>query len=244
MLLESLVSCVPARPSYLPSDPTLRRASLYFYPAEGHARASLFFFGNDVGFWDAHQRLAVKLASTGVDVVGFDVRPLLRTLPEGDEDRRATVFADTIARLIAASRHELHADTLPLLVGGHSIGAELAIYTAAHASLPHLAGVLAMSPGVRGHLRVTLQDVTNSSEPTEPGSFAVADEICEVPPHVRIAVIRGDKDKYRTADSAYAAEGGTRYERWMVPLAGHSMKSLTLAWPIMERAVRSLTSGR
>jgi hypothetical protein len=53
-----------------------------------------------------------------------------------------------------------------VVLGGHSIGAELAIWTAAHDTVPLLAGVLAMSPGERGHLRVTLGDLAER-EPTE-----------------------------------------------------------------------------
>lgn len=45
-----------AHSDYVPRNPALRRASLFFYPPHadsGPAPASGFFFGDDVGFWSA-----------------------------------------------------------------------------------------------------------------------------------------------------------------------------------------------
>ena len=236
--LTLATGCEPATPSYVANNPALRAAPLYFYPAVGKARAWLFFFGNDVGFWAAHQKLARALADRGIDVVGFDVRSLLHSLPDASVEQRENAYADTISALIRASRHELGADTLPVLIGGHSIGAELAIYSAAHVNVDRLAGVLALSPGERGHLRITLNDLTMASEPQEEGSFSVAEEICEVPIGVRVAVIRGAHDKYRYADSLYERDGGTRYRRWLVPFSGHSLKTIGVALPEIESALK------
>jgi pimeloyl-ACP methyl ester carboxylesterase len=222
----------------------LRDAPLYFYPASATPRAWLFFFGNDVGFWSAHQQLATRLASSGISVVGVDPRPILRSLPDDSPEHRAAAYRDTVTKLIAASRHELHADDLPVILGGHSIGAELAIYTAANVTVPGLRGVLAMSAGRRGHLRISLGDITNSAEPTEPGSFDVPAEVCAVPHDVRVAIIRGSRDRYAYADSAFAREGGDRLAHWAVPFAGHSLKGLTLAWPIIARSVAFLLASR
>jgi hypothetical protein len=133
---------------------------------------------------------------------------------------------------------------MPVLLGGHSIGAELALYTAAVVTIPGLRGVLALSAGRRGHLRVSLSDITNSSEPTEPGSFDIADEVCAVPHGVRVAIVRGAHDRYAYADSALARAGGSRLKHWSVPLAGHALKSLTLAWPIISRSVDFLLGSR
>jgi hypothetical protein len=238
------IACQPASSSYRASSAALRDAPLYFYPASTAPRAFLFFFGNDIGFWRAHQQLAARLASTGISVVGIDPRPLLRSLPDDSPEHREAAYADTIGKLIAASRHELHADDLPVLIGGHSIGAELAIYTAARVTIPALRGVLALSAGRRGHLSVSLSDLTNSAEPTEPGSFDVADEVCAIPHHVRVAIVRGGHDRYAYADSAFARAGGLRLKRWVVPFAGHSMKSLTLAWPIISRSIDFLLGSR
>jgi len=77
----------------------------------------------------------------------------------------------------------------------------------------------------------------NGPEPTEPGSFSVADVIGAVPGDERIAVIRGTKDKLSGADPALMAAGGDRIERFPVLLAGHSLKGLTMAGFETHRAV-------
>jgi hypothetical protein len=236
----AVLSCAPARPTYVPRDPALRGEPLYFYPAQGTPRAMLFFLGNDVGFWDAHQRLAARVSANGVAVVGLDVRPILQALPAGPPERRASAFASVITRLVTGARRELRVQHLPLLIGGHSIGAELALYTAAQIRFPGLVGVLALSPGLRGHLRVSLGDIFMAGEPTEPGSFAVADEVHALPSNVNVAIIRGQRDPYDVADSALAIAGGTRVKRWMVPFAGHSLKQLMLTWPPIARALSYL----
>lgn len=141
-----------------------------------------------------------------------------------------------LAALLARSRHELWADSAPLIIAGHSLGAEIAIWTAAHTCEPDVAG-LAMSPGSRGHLRVSMSDIMNGPEPTEPGSFSVADAIGAVPGDERIAVIRGTKDKLARADPSLLAAGGSRIERFPVLLAGHSLKGLTMAGFETHRAV-------
>jgi hypothetical protein len=65
-LLCVLAGCrAPAVSHYRPRDARLRELPLTFYPSadEGRPpRAVVFFFGNDVGFWAAHQELAERLA--------------------------------------------------------------------------------------------------------------------------------------------------------------------------------------
>lgn len=232
-----------ARAPYAARSAVLRALPLYFYPSRDTTappRAVVFFFGNDVGFWEPHQQLAERLASDRVAVIGFDMKALLASLPEGPPARRDSAFADSITTLIAAARAELGAGGVPLIVGGHSVGAEEALWTAAHTRPPGLTGVLAMSPGGRGHLRITLSDRLQGADPTEPGSFSLAETIAAIPPTVRVALIRGQQDKYRVVDSALVAAGGPRLERWVVPLASHSLKKLTLAGPIIARAVNFL----
>ena len=231
-----LAACVaPAKAPYVARDPVLRAAPLYLYPAREPARALLFFFGNDVGFWKAHQDLAERFAREGIDVVGFDVRKWLRTLPDGPaHDSAFTAGVDT---LLAHARRELGAERLPVIYGGHSIGAEFAIWMGAHGTVPDLVGVLAMSPGNRSHLEVTLADLAEGAEPSGPDSFSVPDEIALVRPGVRIAVVRGQHDKYVSADSAILARGAGRAKRWYIPFGGHSMKNLLLSWPFIDRAM-------
>ncbi|MFL5578006.1 MAG: alpha/beta hydrolase [Gemmatimonadaceae bacterium] len=232
----------PATSSYRPRDAALRRLPLLFYPAADTtrpARAVVFFFGNDVGFWEAHQRLAERLAGDGYAVAGFDVRRFLASLPDGPAARESA-YAAGIAPIIRGARRELGGDSLPLVIGGHSIGAEIALWTAVHVPEPGLRGVLAMSPGLRGHLRVTLSDLANRGDPREEGSFSVPDLVGALPRGVRVALVRGQHDAYRYADSALVAAGGARLERFPVALAGHSLKKLVLAGPAVERAMTYL----
>ena len=224
---------------HVPHDAALRELPLYFYPPADSTispRAFVFFFGNDVGFWDPHRKLAAALADDGFAVTGFDMRAMLDALPDS-EPARDSIFGARIALIIAASRLELQADSAPLVLGGHSLGAEVALWTGAHVPVPRLAGVLAMSPGSRSHLRVTLSDLANGAEPDDAESFAVADAVRALPSGARAAIIRGKNDKYRFADSALVAAGGPRASRYVVPFAGHSLKRMIIAMPIVRRAL-------
>jgi pimeloyl-ACP methyl ester carboxylesterase len=226
-------------PTHTARDPGLRGEPVFLYQAADTTRpprAVIFFFGNDIGFWRPHRQLAASLARSQYAVVGFDIRPLLRRLP-APGPTRDTAFVAAIEPIIARSRHELGADSVPLIIAGHSLGAEIAIWTAAHICEPDVAGVLAMSPGSRSHLRVSVNDIVNGPEPTEPGSFSVADAVGDVPNDERIAIIRGTKDKLARADAALVAAGGDRIERFSVLLAGHSLKGLTMAGFETHRAV-------
>ncbi len=96
-------------------------------------------------------------------------------------------------------------------------------------------GAVAISPGERGHLRVTATDLAYG-EPTEPGSFAVADMVRDVPRGVRVAIVRGASDPLRGADSLLVpARPGLH--RVIVPLAGHSMRRLLIAGPLIAGAI-------
>lgn len=94
------------------------------------------------------------------------------------------------------ARRELGDTALPLILAGHSLGGELALWQAATGAPPALAGVVAISPGARSHLRVTAMDLANR-EPSEPGSFAVDSMVRAVAPCVRVAIVRGDGDPLR-----------------------------------------------
>lgn len=226
-------------PTRIARDPALRGERVFLYQAADTTRpprAVIFFFGNDIGFWLPHRQLAGSLARSQYAVAGFDMRPLFQRLPAGGP-ARDSAFIAAIEPIIARSRRELGADSTPLIIAGHSLGAEIAIWTAAHTCQPGVAGVLAMSPGSRSHLRVSVSDIMNGPEPTEPGSFSVADAIGEVPGDERIAVIRGTKDKFASTDAALIAAGGDRIERFSVLLAGHSLKGLSMAGFETHRAV-------
>jgi dienelactone hydrolase len=230
----------------VPRDPTLLGQPLYFYPGEGptgRPRAAVFFLGNDLGFWEPHQKLAERLAAAGYAVVGFDVKEFLDRLPDSAL-LRDSVLAHEMPVLMKRSLHELHADSVPIVLAGHSFGADLALWTEANARMPGVVGVLALGPTKRDHPRVTVGDKMNLGEPTEPGSFSVADEISRTPRGVKIELMRGASDKERKSDPAFIAAGGSRLAYTIIPFASHSLKSLIIAGPMVERAIRHLVSGR
>ena len=227
------------RPTVVARDPILRAEPVYLYAAADSTRpprAFVFFFGNDIGFWQPHRQLASTLATSQYAVAGFDMRPLLRSLPD-QGPQRDSAFMARIEPVIARARHELGGDTVPLIIAGHSLGAEIAIWTAARVCPPGMAGVLALSPGSRSHLRVSVSDIMNGPEPTGPGSFSVPEAIAGIPPTDRVAIIRGMRDDYARVDPALLAAGHDRIQRYMVPFSGHSLKDLALASFEVRRAL-------
>jgi len=139
--------------------------------------------------------------------------------------------------------HELRADSVPLIIAGHSFGADIALWTEANTRMPGVIGVLALGPTKRDHPRVTLNDKMNIGEPTEPGSFSIVDQIRNTPPNVHIALLRGSSDKERQSDSEFIAAGGSRLSYTIIPFAAHSLRSLIIAGPMIERALDRLVAG-
>ena len=239
------LGCAPAHSAYIPRDRELQREPLYFYPPSGvsrHPRAGVFFLGNDLGFWQAHQKLAERLASHGYAVVGFDVKRFLDRLPDSALLRDSILVHD-VPPLIKRSLHELGADSVPVVIAGHSFGADIALWTEANAPISGVVGVLALGPTRRDHPTVTLKDQMNSGEPTEPGSFAVAEQIRNTPARVHIALMRGASDKERTSDRDFIVAGGARMTYTVIPFASHSLRSLIIAGPMIERALDHLVAG-
>ena len=235
-------ACAPAHSAYRPRDPELLREPLYFYPKSGGSlrpRAGIFFLGNDIGFWEPHQKLAIRLAEHGYAVVGFDIKTYLDRLPDSAPLRDSALLHD-LPRLMKRSLHELGADSVPIVLAGHSFGADLALWTEANAQMPGVVGVLALDPTKRDHPTITISDKVNLGEPTEPGSFAVDEQIRNTPPGVRIALMRGASDKERKSDRAFIEAGGARLRYTIIPFASHSLKSLIIAGPMIEHAVDQL----
>lgn len=240
-----LAGCTRAHSTHVVRDSSLRSLPLYFYPSADTSsppRATIFFFGNDVGFWSAHGDLARRLSDRGYSVIGFDVAKYLRRLP-ADLLIRDSVFARDIPTIIQRSVHELNDDESPLVLAGHSFGADVALWTEATVRVPNVIGVVALAPTERSHLEVTPSDLANLSSPREPGSFSAAEEIRKIPPGVRIAVMRGSGDNRRPIDSSLVAAGGSRIDYRVIPFAGHSLKSLTIAGPMIESELGHILEG-
>ncbi|MDQ6827315.1 MAG: hypothetical protein M3081_00435 [Gemmatimonadota bacterium] len=230
-------------PTYVAADSVLRAQPLYFYPSTtAHPRAFIFFFGNDVAFWQPHQVLAHRLSRDGYSVVGLDLRQVLAVLPSTSVEARESSFTAVIGPLIARARRELSADSLPIVLAGHSFGAEIALWLAMHQPPPKLAGVMAMSTRGSGHFFVTPGD-WSGDEASGPGSFSTVALVHDIPPTIRIAVVRGKDDGFAKWDSTFARVGGRRYRRFVIPFTGHSIRHLTFAGPFIERAMTFLTES-
>ena len=241
-VVASVTSCARAHSAYRPHDPALLNEPLYFYPAHTSLekpKAGVFFLGNDIGFWQPHQKMAERLAAHGYAVVGFDVKKFLDRYPDSPT-LRDSALVHQVPLLMKRSLHELGADSRPIIIAGHSFGADIALWTEAHARTPGVVGILALGPTKRDHPTVTLRDEMNAGEPTEPGSFSVADQIRNTPQNVRITVMRGASDKERSSDNAFIDAGGSRMRYTIIPFASHSLKSLIIVGPMIEHAIDDL----
>ena len=232
-----------ARPNHPVRDAVLARMGVTMYtPTGAPARAFVVFFGNDVGFWRPHRQLAADLADDGYAVVGVDIRPLFASLPDRSPQRDSACAA-TIGDLVARSRRELSLATAPVVVGGHSLGGELALWTGAHVPLDRLAGILSLAPGARSHLRVAPSDLLGR-DPTGSDSFALADVMRALGERgIPVAIVRGASDKLGGADSLLLASGGPEARRFEIAFAGHSLRRLVIARHTIESALQWLLSG-
>ena len=230
----------------VPADARLRYDWLYFYPSHrsGTPAGFIVLFGNDVAFWGPHQDLGWRLADDGYSVLGVDVRKFLATLPS-DEPQRDSAFGVAMPALISRARHELGADTLPVIIGGHSFGAELAFWIAANRPPPRLVGVLSLNTRSTGHLFITPSDWLNK-EASGPWTFSAVVAVRRLDPRVRVALLRGAHDPFRGHDPEFLAAGGSRIKRYEIPMAGHALSTMLLAGPLISRAARFLsdTGGR
>lgn len=205
-------------------DPWLRAQPVTLYPAQHReaTRLLLVLFGNDVGFWAPHRALAWHLSRRDVAVAGVDLRPLFHELPRDDGARRVALAA-WLDTLVTHLRPELGTADASVVIGGHSLGAETAVW-AGSVSLGGVVGVLALSPGARSHLDVDAGDLANI-DPRGPGSFAMTTAMARVSASRRIALLRGQRDRYARIDVDLLRAGGPRARRFLVAFAGHSLKS-------------------
>ena len=234
-----------SKPTYVPRNAALAHEPLYFYRPSDTThppRGFVFFYGNDIAFWEPHQKLAAWFARDGFAVVGIDVRRYLERFPT-TIGVRDTAFLTQITPLIARARHEMRADSVPLLLAGHSFGAELAIWQAVHAPPAGLVGILAMNPRPAGHLIVTPDDWLGKIA-DGPGSFSTVELTRQLGPTIRLALVRGQRDQYARYDSGFALAGGAHLKHFVVPFAGHTLKQIVLAAPIVHGAMGWLVEAR
>ena len=226
-----------ARPDYVPRTVALRSDKFYVYPPQGTMRGTIIFFGNDVGFWQPHQELADFLSRDGYAVVGFDLRSLFTSVANLAPADRENIVGDSLSVLMFECLAEFHGEKLPLVLMGHSLGAEVSIWASSHIGVPKIDGVVAMAPGGRGHLAITASDYLSSSLPSGPDSFSMSQLVSSAPRTVRIALVRGTADKMGAADPGILAAGASRMKSFPIPLAGHSLKKILIARYVVRDAL-------
>jgi hypothetical protein len=58
------------------------------------------------------------------------------------------------------------------------------------------------------------------------------------------ALLRGASDKKRKSDPEFVSAGGSRLSYTVIPFASHSLRSLIIAGPMIERALDRLVASR
>lgn len=232
-----------ARPSYVPQVAALRADNMFVYPPHGTLRGTVVFFGNDVGFWEPHQELADFLSRQGFAVVGTDLRTLFKSQVHANRAERETTVGSALSDLMRESLQEFHGNKLPLILMGHSLGAEAAIWAGAHVSDPRITGIIAMAPGGRGHLTITPSDYLSSALPSGPDSYSMAELVKASRPGLQIALVRGAHDSYGGADPEIIAAGGSRVKKFEIPFAGHSLKKILIARYVVRDAISWAIAG-
>ena len=157
-------------------------------------------------------------------------------------EREKTV-GSALIDLMRESLQEFQGNKLPLILIGHSLGAEVGIWAGARISDPKITAIIAMAPGGRGHLTITPSDYLSSSLPSGPDSYSMADQVKVSRPDLRIALVRGAGDKYGEADPAILAAGGSRVKKFEIPFAGHSLKKILIARYVVRDAISWAISG-
>ncbi len=136
------------------------------YAAPGGDPRALVVFGSGDGGWSAWEHvISTWLQTANVAVVSFDFEKYSVT------DFDQPTVAKDMAAVAAFAAKQLHAEGIPVLYGGWSMGAAQAIAAARGTNRPpELAGLLLMSLDSRGRYGVRAPDLVGIT-PTGPGTF-------------------------------------------------------------------------
>ena len=119
----------------------------WYDPGEafGQPRGTIIFGSGDGGWSYWEERVCGHLASTGWFVAGVDFRKYSET-----DFSREILRADYVILARALDQRASKTTSLPLLYGGWSMGAELAVAAGADPNRPDpLRGLLLVAPGAR-----------------------------------------------------------------------------------------------
>jgi lysylphosphatidylglycerol synthetase-like protein (DUF2156 family) len=138
------------------------------YAPEGNDPRALVVFGSGDGGWSAWEHgVATWLKEANLAVVAFDFEKYSAT------DFDQPTVAKDMAVVADFAAKKLHADGLPVLYGGWSMGAAQAIAAAKGTNRPPtLAGLLLMSLDSRGRYGVRASDLVGIT-PSGPGTFSL-----------------------------------------------------------------------
>ncbi|MCC7300698.1 MAG: DUF2156 domain-containing protein [Verrucomicrobia bacterium] len=159
--------------SALPPMPPLTQVTLThgdfdirLYATEGGDPRALVVFGSGDGGWSAWEHgVATWLKEANLAVVAFDLKKY------SAEDFDQPTIAKDMAAVAAFAAKSLHAEGIPVLYGGWSMGAAQAVAAARGTNRPpELAGLLLMSLDSRGRYGIRAPDLVGIT-PTGPGTF-------------------------------------------------------------------------
>jgi pimeloyl-ACP methyl ester carboxylesterase len=188
---------------------------LEFSPRKPPVLGIVLFASGDGGWSRLEESICHGLQKHGYDVIGIDSTVYART----DYDL-ARLQAD-FNKLARTAEAPYQGQTLPLIVGGFSMGAAQAIAVAGGPNPPPgLTGLLVVEPLSRGRYGLRTSDKVNVL-PTGPGTFAVAD-FARTMGNIRVVQWHAELD---TIDSrAWLAKLTVPHEEYDFPEAGHSYR--------------------
>ena len=194
-------------------------AARFYDIALGTHPRGLVVFGSGDGGWSYwEERVSRHLAARGFAVAGVDFR-LYAEAPFS-----TAIIRKDYQQLVAALRgRRPEGETLPLLYGGWSMGAEQSLPAAADpAQRPAgLRGFILVAPGARGRYGMKLSDRMGIT-PTGPDTFALR-EIAPACADLRFAVFHAGLD---IVDDLKWSQGLVLdYRRWLVPRTMHDFSN-------------------
>jgi hypothetical protein len=188
---------------------------LEFSPRKPPVLGVILFASGDGGWSRLEESICHGFQKHGYDVVGIDSTIYART------DYDLAILQADFDKIARTAEAPYRGQTLPLVVGGFSMGAAQAIAVAGGPNPPPgLSALLVVEPLSRGRYGLRTSDKVNVL-PTGPGTFAVAD-FARTMGNVRVLQWHAELD---TIDSrAWLAHLTVPYVECNFPGAGHAYR--------------------
>lgn len=190
---------------------------LEFAPRKPPILGIVIFASGDGGWHRLEESICHGLQKHGYKVIGIDSTAYAHT----DYDL-PTLQAD-YAEIARTAKESCPGRSLPLIVGGFSMGAAQAIAVAGGPKPPPgLTGLLVVEPLSRGRYGLRAADKLNVL-PTGPGTFAVADFARTIGSSIRVLQWHAELDKIDS--SAWLSGLAVPHQECDFPGAGHCYRS-------------------